>query len=197
MEESGEILALFKALADKSRLSIVGLLAGHERSVQELAAALELKEPTVSHHLAVLKKAALVRMRPDGNTHWYRLDHQMLETVNRQVFGAGYFSRLARRQGAARSDTPQWEAKILGDFLQGERLTEIPASRRKRWAVLKWLAQKFDPHESYSEAEVNRVIKRHHHDCATLRRELIAYRMLERERGIYRRCAESRWRSAE
>ena len=48
------LLAFFKALADESRLRIVGLLAEREYSVQALAQALALKEPTVSHHLAVL-----------------------------------------------------------------------------------------------------------------------------------------------
>src|SRR5271170_8101865 len=48
------LLAFFKAMANESRLRIVGLLAERERSVQELAELLELKEPTVSHHLAAL-----------------------------------------------------------------------------------------------------------------------------------------------
>ena len=49
------LLAFFKAMANESRLKIVGLLAERERSGQELAELLGLKEPTVSHHLSVLK----------------------------------------------------------------------------------------------------------------------------------------------
>ena len=55
-----KLLGFFKAMADESRLRIIGLLAHRERSVQELAAALDLKEPTVSHHLAILKAQGLV-----------------------------------------------------------------------------------------------------------------------------------------
>ncbi len=61
------LLQFFKAMADKSRLAIVGLLAGGERSVQELAAALDLKEPTVSHHLAILKAQGIVTRAARGD----------------------------------------------------------------------------------------------------------------------------------
>ena len=54
-----ELLSFFKAMANESRLRIVGLLAQRERTVQELSEVLELKEPTVSHHLAVLKDLGL------------------------------------------------------------------------------------------------------------------------------------------
>jgi len=62
-------------------------------------------------------------------------------------------------------------------------------------AILRWLAARFGPDTTYSEADVNRIIKRHHGDCATLRRELIGCRMLHRERGLYRRLPETEWRS--
>ncbi|GCE21437.1 ArsR/SmtB family transcription factor [Dictyobacter kobayashii] len=47
-----------KLLADRNRLKLLGLLANREQSVEELAAQLQLKAPTVSHHLARLKKPA-------------------------------------------------------------------------------------------------------------------------------------------
>ena len=53
------LLAFFKAMANESRLRIVGLIAERERSVQELADLLGLKEPTVSHHLSALKALGL------------------------------------------------------------------------------------------------------------------------------------------
>ena len=54
--EFQSLLRFFKVLGDESRLKIVGILAQDERSVDELAAMLNLKEPTVSHHLAKLKE---------------------------------------------------------------------------------------------------------------------------------------------
>jgi DNA-binding transcriptional ArsR family regulator len=72
IEESDvELLTMFKALADESRLKIIGLLATRERSVDELATTLKLKPPTVSHHLATLREIGLVDMRAAGTTHVY------------------------------------------------------------------------------------------------------------------------------
>ena len=69
-----KLLQFFKALAHESRLKLLGLVAQREHSVQELAALVGLKEPTVSHHLAMLKNLGLVSQRQDANTHWYALE---------------------------------------------------------------------------------------------------------------------------
>ena len=70
-EQEIERLILFlKALGDKTRLRILGLIATQERSVEEIATVLALKEPTVSHHLNKLKECQLVTMRPEGTTHY-------------------------------------------------------------------------------------------------------------------------------
>ncbi|MDB5097460.1 MAG: ArsR family transcriptional regulator, partial [Cyanobacteria bacterium RYN_339] len=66
-----------------------------------------------------------------------------------------------------------------------ERLKEIPASRKKREVVLRWLADRFEIGPRYAEREVNEVIKRHHPDFATLRRELIGANLMQREAGEY------------
>src|SRR5882757_4570196 len=79
------LLAFFKAMADESRLRIIGLLAQGERSVQELARALDLKEPTVSHHLAILKAQGLVTARAEGTTRWHALDRAALERLSQRV----------------------------------------------------------------------------------------------------------------
>jgi hypothetical protein len=188
------LLAFFKAMANESRLRIVGLLAERERSVQELAELLGLKEPTISHHLAALKALGLVSARPEGVTHWHALRLETLTALNRGL--------LDRAGGVAMSREVTdhhggWDAKVLATFVdEGGQLTAIPASRRKRQIVLRWLAEQFEEHRRYREAEVNELIQRRHWDCATLRRELIGYGMMAREGGIYWRCPESEWRTA-
>jgi hypothetical protein len=188
------LLAFFKVMANESRLRIVGLLATRERSVQELAELLELKEPTVSHHLAALKALGLVSARPEGVTHWHALKLETLTALNRglldQAGGVAVSREVHETHGG-------WEAKVLASFLDsGGRLTAIPASRRKRQIVLRWLAEQFDAHRRYREAEVNELIQRRHWDCATLRRELIGYGMMARDGGVYWRCPEAEWRMA-
>ena len=192
MDPATALLMLFKALADESRLKIIGLLAQRERSVQELARLLKLKEPTVSHHLALLREAGLVQMRTDGNTHWYRLEFDTIRNVSRSVLTREKLATLANDL-----DADDWERKVLSSFLDGERIRDIPVARKKRWAILKWLATRLDPDASYSENQLNEVLRRHHRDTATIRREMIGYRMLTRSKGIYRRLPESEWQSEE
>lgn len=189
MDPASALLRLFKALADESRLKLIGLLAAEERNVQDLARMLKLKEPTVSHHLAILREAGLVRMRTDGNTHWYSLDFETLRAVSRAALSREKLATIANDL-----DAEDWERKVLSNFLDGERIKDIPAGRKKRWAILKWLATRVDPDAEYGENELNEIIKRHHWDTATLRREMIGYRMLARSKGVYRRLPESEWR---
>jgi hypothetical protein len=185
-----EIMLQFcKAMADESRLKIVGLLSTAEHSVQQLASTLELREPTVSHHLAVLKQLDLVKMRADGNFRWYRLNDEVLGQISRAVFSRDSIARLAVSAEGRSADR-----KILDNFVDGGRLLEIPVSYKKRLVILKWLMDFFDPRISYTESEVNAMLKLHHHDSATLRREMIGCGMLAREKGIYRCRPRSEWR---
>jgi len=183
------LLDFFKALANESRLKLVGLLAQRERSVEELAAMLQLKEPTVSHHLTKLKELNLVQMRPDGNTHFYRLNQDALQELSKAVFSPGQMATFATG-----INDDAWEEKVLRTFFEGDRLKEIPASRKKRWVILKWLVNRFEIGELYPERSLNEIIKRSHPDTATLRREMVGYQMMQRENGVYWRVPESQWR---
>ncbi len=64
---------LLKALANRHRLMIVCQLIAGEKSVGELAAFLEIRDSTVSQHLALLRKDGLVAARRDGQTIWYSI----------------------------------------------------------------------------------------------------------------------------
>jgi hypothetical protein len=180
------MLQFCKAMADESRLKIIGLLSTAEHSVQQLASILELKEPTVSHHLGMLKQLGLVRLRADGNFRWYRLNEEVLGQISRTVFSRDNIARLATSAGARSA-----ERKILDNFVDGQRLREIPVSYKKRLTILKWLVGFFEPDISYTESQVNAILKLHHQDCATIRREMIGCGMLAREKGIYHRRPES------
>lgn len=182
-----QLLSFFKAMANESRLRIVGLLANGERTGQELAELTGLKEPTVSHHLASLKALGLVSVRPEGVMRWHALRPEALSEMSRALFEPQAAASLAPKD--------DWEAKVLASFLDAEgRLKVIPASRRKRWVVLKWLVRQFKEGRRYKEAEVNEILQRRHWDCATLRRELIGHAMMERGASVYRRLPEAEWK---
>ncbi|NDJ23073.1 metalloregulator ArsR/SmtB family transcription factor [Nostoc sp. B(2019)] len=192
-EQFQTLLRFFKALADESRLKIVGILANQECSVEELAVLLQLKEPTVSHHLARLKELNLVTMRPEGNSRLYQLDSEALQSISKEIFTPAQIASLIEDV-----DTEAWESKVLKNYFEGDvsdkdfvqRLKEIPASRKKRLVILKWLANKFEIGIQYPERTVNDILKRYHPDYATLRRELIGYQLMQRENGVYWRMTE-------
>ena len=64
---------VFKALADQTRLRILGLLGAGEVCVCEIHESLRIPQPTASRHLAYLKRAGLVADRRDGLWVYYRL----------------------------------------------------------------------------------------------------------------------------
>lgn len=184
-EQIEQMVLLLKALADESRLRILGLLASGERSVDELAELLGLRSPTVSHHLSKLREAGLVSARAEGTTHLHRLEVTRLHSLGQELFAPGAIAAVTEDDAEGR-----WERKVLSSFFEGERLKEIPASRKKRTVILNWLAGLFEPGERYPERRVNEIIQRHHPDCATLRRELIGAGLLAREAGVYWRVAQ-------
>jgi len=184
--ELNKIISFFKVLSDESRLRIVGALSSSERSVDELADLLGLKAPTVSHHLARLKEISLVKMRSSGTTHVYSLNFDELRASSKQFLAMDTMAAIGDEVA-----NDAWERKILKDFFDGEKLKEIPASRKKREVILRFLADRFAFDVKYPEKEVSAIIGRHHADFATLRRELIGARLMERQAGVYWRVASS------
>ncbi len=87
MVESAEAASHFlKALANENRLLLLCLLAEGEKSVTELEAMLELRQPAVSQQLARLRADHIVSYRRDGKTIYYSL----ASTEARQVIGLLY-----------------------------------------------------------------------------------------------------------
>lgn len=69
-----ELLNIFKALSDETRLRILKLLEHGELCVCDIVAALNMVQPKVSFHLSVLKEAALIRDRKQGRWIHYSID---------------------------------------------------------------------------------------------------------------------------
>lgn len=64
---------VFKALADEIRLRIMGILAVREMCVCEVMVALDLTQPTASHHLGILENVSLIKKRKEGKWVFYRI----------------------------------------------------------------------------------------------------------------------------
>jgi ArsR family transcriptional regulator len=75
------IAGYFKALADPTRVAIVSRLAAGECCVCDLNASFELSQPTISHHLKVLKDAGLVRSTRRATWAYYTLVPEALDAL--------------------------------------------------------------------------------------------------------------------
>ena len=174
-----DLLTFYKAMADANRLKIVGLLAGRSYSVEELAALLDLRPSTVSHHLAKLAEAGLVTARTESYYNVYQLEEKALEERTRRLL-----SRQDFTSAVADMDLDSYDRKVLSDYTRRDgSLKTIPAQRKKLEAVLRYVVKSFQPGKRYSERKVNEMLRRFHEDTATLRRELVGYHLMEREGG--------------
>jgi hypothetical protein len=169
---------LFKALADPARLRILGRLAERPHAGHELAEELALTPPTISHHMRKLVDAGLVDAAAEAQSRIYSL-------------------RIAAFRDLARDSTPEnhqspapEDDAVIRAFFDGPRLRNLPAARKKRVRVLRRLLERFEPNRDYPEREVNDLLRRAHDDVASLRRELVDYGFMVRDRGIYRIASE-------
>lgn len=69
-----DLLNIFKALSDETRIRILKLLENGELCVCDVVAALDMVQPKVSFHLSVLKEAGLIKDRKQGKWIHYRID---------------------------------------------------------------------------------------------------------------------------
>jgi biotin operon repressor len=174
-----ELVDFFKALADPSRLKIVGLLARQPCTVEQLAAMLNLRASTVSHHLGYLKHVGLVSARAEGYYSIYQLEEKALQEKTRRLFSPQELSTAIRDV-----DLDAYDHKVITDYsLPDGSLKEIPARRKKLEIILRYVVRAFEPGLHYTEKQVNEILKRFHADTATLRRELVGYHLMERQGG--------------
>ncbi|HWB67651.1 MAG TPA: metalloregulator ArsR/SmtB family transcription factor [Mycobacteriales bacterium] len=91
-DQAESIALLLKALADPVRLRLMSLIAAtDEACVCDLTAPFEVSQPTISHHLRVLREAGLVDSERRGTWVWYRARREALDAV------AGLFGERSAR----------------------------------------------------------------------------------------------------
>jgi biotin operon repressor len=172
-----ELVQFFKALADENRLKIVGLLARESYSGEQLAAILDVKPATISHHLARLAEAGLVSAQTDGHFKLYELRLDAIHALAERLL-----AKDTLPHAAAGLDVEAYDRKVVKDFTRRDgSLKEIPAAQKKLLAVLRHIVRAFQPGRVYSEKHVNLKLARFHADTASLRRYLISYKLMERD----------------
>ena len=96
----------FNAIAEPRRRHILEFIAAEERSVNEVAGALELGQPSVSKHLQVLLHVGLVTVRRDGRRTMYRTNAETLRTIHEwsRMFAQHWRGQLRRTKAHAEEE---------------------------------------------------------------------------------------------
>ena len=171
MDPQDILLEFFKALGQKERLIIMGLLTQQRMTVPELAAASGLKEMSLLRHLSLLEYSGLVA----GDETHYWADIAYLEQLNRDLW-----STMTANQPKKEGD----EA-ILARFVRDGRLVKFPTKESHRLLMLNWVLTRIDPEKIYSEGEISDLLAEINEDYASLRRYLVDYGLMMREGGRY------------
>jgi hypothetical protein len=172
---------LFKALGHPARLLMLNLIQQKPRHGEELAAILNLKPATISHHLSKLTEVGLLTSAKDQYYQVYSLAGNVLQKPLSEII------RLPQPSLADEVETDAYRDKVIKTFFRRGRLVRIPAQLKKLQVVLERIAQEFEPEREYTEKEVNFILLDFHEDVATLRRALVGEGHMVRQRGIYRR----------
>lgn len=167
----------FKALSDASRLKLIASLMDGPSYVELLAQRLELSPSTVSFHLKKLEEVGIVSKEKD--------QYYTLYSINQSVLNTPIANWLIPKSTLEDEREVQYRQKILDTFFKFNKLKSIPVQRKKRLVVLEHLVSHFEKNKCYTEKEVNLIIADFHDDFATLRREFINEKLMQRENGSY------------
>ena len=93
-EAAAELVVKLKALSDPVRLRLLSVVASHaggEACVCDLSAGIDVSQPTISHHLKVLRTAGLLESERRGSWVYYRIIGDALQQLS-QLLDAGALS---------------------------------------------------------------------------------------------------------
>ncbi len=177
-----ESIALFKCLADKSRIQILKSLMQEEMYVERLAERLGLTPSTVSFHLKKLEDVGAVKSRKDQYYNMY--------SINDDIFKVSILDILKEKSDEIdlqKERDEKYRKKVINSFFEYGKLKSIPSQRKKERIVLEEIAKSFEKGREYTEREVNIIIADFNDDFCTIRRDMISEGIIARENMIYRK----------
>lgn len=167
-----------KALSDENRLKVIGVLAEGNASASDLSARTQLHPAQVARHLEVLLQAGIIKTTQTGTGLVYELDTSYVEAVARQTLAASH-----KKVEFPVDKYSEEEQKILRGYVRSDGcLSQMPLQSKKIQVISKYVYEAFEKERRYTEKEVNEVLSRFHPDTSTLRRFLVDYQFLGRER---------------
>ena len=169
-------LELLKLLADETRLEILNILMREDSYVEKIACDLSLTPATICYHLKKMEAVGIVNCS--------RSQFYIIYSLNRDIFDKPLIDLIKKDEQAIDTEE-KYKKEVLSHFFKYGRLTQIPTQRKKREIVLHEIAKSFDTGRRYGEKEVNEIILRYNEDYCTIRREMIAFGIMSREREEY------------
>ena len=187
-KEQYYFLAMVRAVSDEHRLAMLRILAQDERSIRQLADEMSLPESAVVGHIKQLHTTGFLRLRMADNQQFYRFNPQPITRLQ------GYIGQLGQplahtepvvsdNRWIDELDFSDEEKKILVGHTFNGRLIRFPTKDKQWFAILRWIATKFEMGVRYPEKQVNAIITEIHDDYATIRRSLVEFGFMARERG--------------
>jgi hypothetical protein len=188
-------LTLCKALAAPGRLAILGALAAPPfptLTLAELAQRTAVPAASLERDLRQLGEAGLIKIldweaAPPGHDPRparVAFDRAYMQAMA-QVIATLHQVHIQIAPPAARPVQDE-RTRTLTRFMQNGRLISWPTQFKQQMYVLEEVAQAFAPARTYSEREVDAILKEiYAYDHCTLRRSLIDQKFLRREQGIY------------
>lgn len=170
-----EVIRLFKCLADRTRLQILKSLANEDMYVERLSERLNLSASTISFHLKKLTEIGAVTS--------YKNQYYMMYSLCKDVFMMNILDIIQTKsdeEELQKERDEKYRNKVIHAFFEYGKLKTIPAQRKKLRIVLEEIMHGFEENRWYTEREVNIIIADYHDDFCTLRRDMIAERLLER-----------------
>lgn len=185
-DERRALMMSLQAMLDLEMLKVVAALLPGERPIIALAQELGVPPSFSRGPLGRLIFLEIVAARESDGRIFCKLNRQRLHALNGalQRLSRDLFASERPANAADSADVAEADRRVLRGLLHGEQLKHIPSGERLQ-PVLRWLAAKFEPGRRYPEREVNELLKQHHPDFATLRRDLVDFRYLAREREVY------------
>lgn len=169
MEPQNEIMDFVKAMASAERLRVVGALVRGRATQTQIAEQLHVPVRDVFQHLSFLAHVGVVR-EEDGI---YELDEKAIETLARGQF---------ENKQPQYEDKPDDVRKVLKAYLNADgTLKQIPMDKKKLMVILNFIVDAFSFDATYTEKEVNTILRRFNPDTAALRRYLVDHGFMARE----------------
>lgn len=176
-ESNSEEIAVFKALADESRLKIISILLEKDSYTEYLASRLNLTPPTITYHMNKLEKAGIVFST--------RIQHYIIYSINAEMMEQriGDFIKAVIQY----DDSKSYEEKVIDNFFEYGRLKSLPTQIKKREIVVGYIASKFEMNRTYTEKELKSIILDLYDDYCTVKRDLIGMGFIEDLEQNYKR----------